>query len=47
MRRQPTDQSLLSLNTMLQAIPGTVLTVEQRDDATITGMLEECDAYMK
>ena len=45
--RRGSDASLLSLNTLLQAIPGVQLKVEMRDDTTVAGMLEESDVYMK
>ena len=41
------DSSWLTLNTVLQAMPKAKLQVELRDDTTVTGILEEADAFMK
>ncbi len=46
-RLQRSDDALLTLNTLIGQLLGVVLTIEQRDDTSIHGTLEECDGFMK
>ena len=46
-RLQRSDDALLTLNTLIGQLLGVVLTIEQRDDTSIHGTIEECDSFMK
>ena len=41
------DESVLTLSTLLQALQGADVRIELKDDTSITGTLEETDGYMK
>ncbi|KAL1508373.1 hypothetical protein AB1Y20_004483 [Prymnesium parvum] len=43
---RPDDSLLLTLSSLLQSLLGAQVQVELRDDAIITGVLEEADGYM-
>lgn len=45
-REAEEDDALLTLNTLLQALIGSTLTVELRDDSVVSGKLEAADSHM-
>ena len=46
-REAEEDEEYLTLASMLQALVGSVITVEYADSAIATGQLEQCDLHMK
>ena len=41
------DAALLTLNSLLQTLTGTVITIDRRDDSVVCGRLTRADNYMK